>query len=48
MAGFDPQLVGTLIAILRFHHEFGVELADGSFVVLAKWQWAFILGVPVG
>ena len=38
MAGFDPQLVGTLIAIPRFQHDFGVELADGSFVVQAKWQ----------
>ena len=48
MAGFDPQLVGTLIAIPRFQHDFGVELADGSFVVQAKWQSAFNLGVPVG
>jgi sugar porter (SP) family MFS transporter len=48
MAGFDPQLVGTLIAIPRFQHDFGIELADGSFVVQAKWQSAFNLGVPVG
>lgn len=48
MAGFDPQLVGTLIAIPRFQHDFGVELDDGSFVVQAKWQSAFNLGVPVG
>lgn len=48
MAGFDPQLVGTLIAIPAFQRDFGVELADGSYVVQAKWQSAFNLGVPVG
>lgn len=48
MAGFDPQLVGTLIAIPRFQHDFGIQLADGSFVVQAQWQSAFNLGVPVG
>lgn len=48
MAGFDPQLVGTLIAIPRFQKDFGVELSDGSFVVQAQWQSAFNLGVPVG
>lgn len=48
MAGFDPQLVGTLIAIPQFQHDFGVELPDGSYVVQAKWQSAFNLGVPVG
>ncbi|KAB5526271.1 maltose permease [Coniochaeta sp. 2T2.1] len=48
MAGFDPQLVGTLIAIPRFQHDFGVRLPDGSFVVQAQWQSAFNLGVPVG
>ncbi|KAI5462783.1 general substrate transporter [Mariannaea sp. PMI_226] len=48
MAGFDPQLVGTLIAIPAFQHDFGVELKDGSFVVEAQWQSAFNLGVPVG
>jgi SP family general alpha glucoside:H+ symporter-like MFS transporter len=36
MAGFDPQLVGTLIAIPRIQHDFGVQLADGSFVVQAQ------------
>lgn len=48
MAGFDPQLVGTLVAIPTFQKQFGVELADGSYVVQAKWQSAFNLGVPVG
>jgi SP family general alpha glucoside:H+ symporter-like MFS transporter len=48
MAGFDPQLVGTLIAIPRFQQDFGVQLADGSFVVQAQWQSAFNLSVPVG
>lgn len=48
MAGFDPQLVGTLIAIPQFQHDFGVKLPEGSFVVQAKWQSAFNLGVPVG
>lgn len=48
MAGFDPQLVGTLIAIPRFQHDFGMELSDGTFVIQAQWQSAFNLGVPVG
>ncbi|KAK5127324.1 hypothetical protein LTR85_006663 [Meristemomyces frigidus] len=48
MAGFDPQLVGTLIAIPQFQHDFGIQLADGSYVVQAQWQSAFNLGVPVG
>lgn len=48
MAGFDPQLVGTLIAIPQFQQSFGVRLADGSYVVEARWQSAFNLGVPVG
>lgn len=48
MAGFDPQLVGTLIAIPKFQHDFGVRLADGSYAVQAQWQSAFNLGVPVG
>jgi SP family general alpha glucoside:H+ symporter-like MFS transporter len=48
MAGFDPQLVGTLVAIPTFQRDFGVQLADGSYVVAAQWQSAFNLGVPVG
>src|ERR1700712_3785780 len=48
MAGFDPQLVGTLIAIPQFQHDFGVQLDDCTFVVQAQWQSAFNLGVPVG
>ncbi|KAI9815477.1 MAG: hypothetical protein M1827_002611 [Pycnora praestabilis] len=47
MAGFDPQLVGTLVAIPTFQKDFGTEY-DGSYVVEAKWQSAFNLGVPVG
>lgn len=48
MAGFDPQLVGTLVAIPTFQKQFGQQLADGSYVVAAQWQSAFNLGVPVG
>ncbi len=48
MAGFDPQLVGTLVAIPTFQKTFGHQLADGSYVVEAQWQSAFNLGVPVG
>lgn len=48
MAGFDPQLVGTLIAIPTFQRDFGKRLPDGSYVVSAQWQSAFNLGVPVG
>lgn len=48
MAGFDPQLVGTLVAIPTFQKQFGQKLADGSYIVQAQWQSAFNLGVPVG
>lgn len=48
MAGFDPQLVGTLIAIPTFQQNFGERLADGTYEVAAQWQSAFNLGVPVG
>ena len=48
MAGFDPQLVGTLVAIPTFQKTFGKQLSDGSYVVEAQWQSAFNLGVPVG
>ncbi|KAK5129219.1 hypothetical protein LTR08_003743 [Meristemomyces frigidus] len=48
MAGFDPQLVGTLVAIPTFQKQFGQQLPDGSYIVEAQWQSAFNLGVPVG
>jgi MFS transporter, SP family, general alpha glucoside:H+ symporter len=48
MAGFDPQLVGSLVAIPTFQRTFGNQLPDGSFVIEAQWQSAFNLGVPVG
>ena len=48
MAGFDPQLVGTLVAIPAFQKLFGQRQPDGSYVVQAQWQSAFNLGVPVG
>lgn len=45
--GFDPQLVGTLIAIPQFQKDFG-QPYDGGYLVSAPWQSAFNLGVPVG
>ncbi|MCJ1314351.1 hypothetical protein MMC25_008032 [Agyrium rufum] len=47
-AGFDPQLVGTLVAIPAFQNKFGLLQPDGSYIVQAQWQSAFNLGVPVG
>ena len=47
VAGFDPQLVGTLIAIPTFQKDFG-QPYQGGYIVQAKWQSAFNLGVPVG
>ena len=47
VAGFDPQLVGTLIAIPTFQKDFG-QPYQGGYLVAAKWQSAFNLGVPVG
>ncbi|KAL3469081.1 general substrate transporter [Aspergillus californicus] len=48
MAGFDPQLVGSLIAIPQFQKDFGVQLSDGSYDIQAKWQSAFNLTSPLG
>lgn len=47
MAGFDPQLVGTLVAIPTFQQDFG-QPYDGGYLVPAQWQSAFNLGVPIG
>lgn len=47
MAGFDPQLVGSLIAIPRFQHDFGVY-EGGAWTIEAKWQSAFNLTSPMG
>lgn len=47
MVGFDPQLVGTLIAIPQFQKQYGY-LYQGSYVVKAQWQSAFNLGAPLG
>lgn len=48
MAGFDPQLIGSLVAIPTFQKTFGQQISDGTYVVTAQWQSAFNLGVPVG
>ena len=48
MAGFDPKLVGSLVAIPTFQQTFGVKLSGDSFVIQAQWQSEFNLGVPVG
>ncbi len=47
MAGFDPQIISTLVAIPRFQRDFGNPF-EGSYLIPAKWQSAFNLGVPVG
>lgn len=47
MAGFDPQIISTLVAIPRFQKDFGNSF-EGSYLIPAKWQSAFNLGVPVG
>ena len=47
MAGFDPQIISTLVAIPRFQRDFGNPF-NGSYLIPAKWQSAFNLGVPVG
>ncbi|KAL2831395.1 MFS alpha-glucoside transporter [Aspergillus cavernicola] len=48
MAGFDPQLVGSLIAIPEFQRDFGVQTKDGDWDIQAKWQSAFNLTSPLG
>ena len=47
MAGFDPQIISTLVAIPKFQKDFGNPY-NGSYLIPAKWQSAFNLGVPVG
>jgi sugar porter (SP) family MFS transporter len=47
MVGFDPQLVGTLVAIPEFQKQYGHPY-DGAYVVRAQWQSAFNLGAPLG
>lgn len=47
MAGFDPQVISTLVAIPRFQKDFGNPFND-AYLIPAKWQSAFNLGVPVG
>lgn len=47
IAGFDPQLIGTLIAVPAFRKDFG-ESIDGSYYIAASWQSWFNLAVPVG
>ena len=47
MAGFDPQIISTLAAIPQFQKDFG-DPFNGSYLIPAKWQSAFNLGVPVG
>jgi SP family general alpha glucoside:H+ symporter-like MFS transporter len=49
VAGFDPQIVGTLVAIPQFQQNFGeFDESYGGYIVQAQWQSAFNLGVPVG
>lgn len=48
MAGFDPQLIGTLVAIPTFQKQFGKPVSNGEYAIAAQWQSAFNLGVPVG
>ena len=36
MAGFDPQLVGTLVAIPTFQKQFGVDVGDGKYAIQAQ------------
>lgn len=49
VAGFDPQIVGTLVAIPQFQQNFGEFDEDfGGYIVAAKWQSAFNIAVPVG
>ncbi|KAG0646904.1 Maltose transport MAL31 [Hyphodiscus hymeniophilus] len=49
ISGFDPQIVGTLVAIPQFQQNFGqYDPSFDGYIVRAQWQSAFNLGVPVG
>ncbi|KAH7155180.1 general substrate transporter [Dactylonectria estremocensis] len=45
LVSFENQAAGNIISIPKFREDFG-ELADGSYVLYAKWQSAF-QGAPV-
>ena len=47
IAGFNPQLISSLLAVPAFQKDFGVPV-DAGYAVAAPWQLGFNIAVPVG
>ncbi|WVQ84712.1 hypothetical protein IAT38_006868 [Cryptococcus sp. DSM 104549] len=48
MEGYDISLLGNFYAFAPFNEKYGVELADGSFQVPARWQTGLSNGAQCG
>ncbi|ODN95190.1 MFS transporter, SP family, general alpha glucoside:H+ symporter [Cryptococcus wingfieldii CBS 7118] len=48
MEGYDISLLGNFYAFEPFNRKFGVELADGTFQVPARWQTGLSNGAQCG
>ncbi|WEW58384.1 hypothetical protein PRK78_003852 [Emydomyces testavorans] len=48
MEGYDISLVGNFYAFPQFNKKYGVQLADGSYQVPARWQAGLSNGAAVG
>lgn len=48
MDGYDGNMVPSFYALPQFQKKFGVQLPNGDWTIEAKWQTAFLVGVPIG
>lgn len=48
MDGYDGNMVPSFYALPVFQKKFGIQLPNGDWTVEAKWQTAFLVGVPIG
>jgi SP family general alpha glucoside:H+ symporter-like MFS transporter len=48
MEGYDVSLINNFYAFSQFNRKYGVELADGSYEIPARWQAGLSNGAYVG
>nr|SIP56036.1 putative Sugar Porter [Yarrowia yakushimensis] len=48
MDGYDGNMVPSFYALPVFQKKYGVQLPSGDWTIEAKWQTAFLVGVPIG
>nr|SIP56035.1 putative Sugar Porter [Yarrowia yakushimensis] len=48
MDGYDGNMVPSFYALPVFEKKYGVQLPSGDWTIEAKWQTAFLVGVPIG